>query len=480
VKGGSLPLWSGYPAAAALVAATIALLKLFGGLAESAVGLLLLLAVFLSAWIWQSGPGTFAAVLATLGYNFYFTEPRHTLTVADPRNVVALFVFLVSALLIGRLSALSRSRLRQVTSERRDLTSLTRLSEAFLADTNRETLLPVAADRLRAALQSDHVTILLADDRGELSVAGRTSEAPIRRDLAELAYRQGNSAAFPSQGPGTDIYLPIPVGVKRAGALVALGMQASERMAEGCAVLLGLAAERERFLRVAREAEKTRASDEMKSTLLAAVAHDLKTPVATARAAIENWRAHPGGSDARLAAEAIARLEKTIDQLMEVVRFDAGLARARLERVTCGEIVEAALSRFGEELHAHNLLVETPGGSTLVEVDPTQITEALGHGLENAARYSPAGSTVRVAAESDGDRTFLRVIDQGKGIPAADRERALERFVRLPGSGDVPGTGLGLAIARSLVRGNGGELTLGEAAGGGTVFEISLPRVVAE
>jgi two-component system sensor histidine kinase KdpD len=399
--------------------------------------------------------------------------------VADPRNVVALFVFLISALLIGRLSALSRSRLRQVTSERRDLAAMTRLSEAFLADTNREALLGVAADRLRAALQSDQVTILLGGNGGELAEAARTGDAPIRRDLADLAYRQGNSASFPSERSGTDIYLPVPVGLRRAGVLVALGMQASERMAEGCAVLLGLAAERERFLRVAREAEKTRASDEMKSTLLAAVAHDLKTPVATARAAVENWLAQPGGAEARLAAEAIARLEKTIDQLMEVVRFDAGLAQPLLERVSCGEIVEAALSRFGEELHAHNVLVETPAGSTVVEVDPTQITEALGHGLENAARYSPAGSTVKVAVESDGDHALLRVVDEGKGIPPADRERALERFVRLPGSGDVPGTGLGLAIARSLVRGNGGELTLGEAPGGGTVFEIALPLAPA-
>jgi two-component system sensor histidine kinase KdpD len=334
----------------------------------------------------------------------------------------------------------------------------------------------VAADRLRAALQSDHVTILLVDKSGELVEAARTGDAAIRRDLAELAFRQGNSASFPSEGSGTDIYLPIPVGVRRAGVLVARGMKASERMAEGCAVLLGLAVERERFLHVAREAEKTRASDEMKSTLLAAVAHDLKTPVATARAAVENWQAKPGGADARLAAEAIGRLEKTIDQLMEVVRFDAGLARPRVERVRCGEIVEAALSRFGEELHAHNLLVETPGASTPVDVDPPQITEALGHGLENAARYSPAGSAVRVTAESDANRAYLRVTDQGKGIPAADRERVLERFVRLPGSGDVPGTGLGLAIARSLVRSNGGELTLSEASGGGTMFEISLPR----
>src|SRR5262249_59610191 len=113
----------------------------------------------------------------------------------------------------------------------------------------------------------------------------------VREARAELAYRKGTSAAFPSDRGGPDISLPIPVGVQRAGVLVARGLLSSERMAEGCAVLLGLALERERFLRIARAAEEVKTSDQMKSTLLAALAHDLKTPVAAARGAIENWAA---------------------------------------------------------------------------------------------------------------------------------------------------------------------------------------------
>ena len=281
----------GYPASVLLVLATIGLLKLFPSLADSTVALLLLLAVFLSAWLWESGPGAVAAVAATLGFNFFFLPPQYTLTVEDPRNVAALVVFLISGLLIGRLSATSRERLRQVEAERSDLARMTRLSEAFLSDTNRESLLGVAASRLRDALTARHVSILLSGDHGELAAAAATSDEKIRNDLAELAYRQGNSAAFPSEQGGTDIYLPIPVGVQRAGVLVAHGLLSSERMAEGCAVLLGLALERERFLRIARAAEETKTSDQMKSTLLAALAHDLKTPVAAARGAIENWAA---------------------------------------------------------------------------------------------------------------------------------------------------------------------------------------------
>jgi two-component system sensor histidine kinase KdpD len=472
----------GYPASAAVVAATVAGLKLFPRLTDSTVALLLLLSVFLCAWVWESGPGVLAAILATAGFNYFFLPPVYTFTVEDPRNVAALVVFLVSGLLIGRLSSTNRERLRLVEAERADLVNLTRLSEAFLSDTTRESLLGIAADRLRGALQARHVSILLEDaaGSGRLVSSAATSPAAIREDLAELAFRQGNSADFPSELGGTDIYLPIPVGVHRAGVLVALGMASSERMAEGCAVLLGLAVERERFVRVAREAEATRASDQMKSTLLAALAHDLKTPVTAARGAVENWAREAGGSEgATLAVEELRALTRRIDQLMEVVRVDSGIVQPRREKVGYAAIVEAAIARFGDALSGHSLFVDVPPEDVTVEVDPTQLTEALGHGLENAGRYAPPGSAIRVMASQDGGRAYLRVADAGPGIPEEDRERVFERFVRLPDAGSVPGTGLGLSIARSLVEMNGGSLRVASSAEGGTLFEIDLPAAAA-
>jgi two-component system, OmpR family, sensor histidine kinase KdpD len=469
--------WVGYPGAVLLVLATIGVLKLFPAMADSSVALLLLLSVFLSAWIWESGPGALAAIVATLGFNFFFLPPVYTFTIEDPRNVAALFVFLVSGLLIGRLSAISRQRLRLVEAERSDLAHLTRLSQAFLSDTNRESLLGVAASRLQEALAARHVSILLADDKGNLSFAARTSEEPVRQDLADLAYRQGNSAAFPSDGEGTDIYLPIPVGVQRAGVLVARGLRSSERMAEGCAVLLGLALERERFLRMAREAEETKASDQMKSTLLAALAHDLKTPVAAARGAIENWAAESGPSaKSGLAVDQLQALTRRIGELMDVVRLDSGIARPQRERVTGAEIVEAAVARFGDALGRHALFVDTAPPGASLEVDPGQITEALGHGLENAARYSPAEAEIRVSVGVEDEDVLLRVADRGRGVSAEDRERVFERFVRLDAAQGIPGTGLGLSIARSLVQMNGGSLSLSQTPLGGTLFEIRLPR----
>jgi len=474
------PRWIGYPASVLVVAATIALLKLFPALTDSSIALLLLLAVFLCASVWQSGPGVVAALLATAGFNFFFLPPLYTFTIQDPRNVAALFVFLVSGLLIGRLSALSRRRLRLLEAERRDLIALTQLSQGFLSDTNRETLLGVAADRLRQALDCAQVGILLADEKGSLSQRIETAAIAYRDDIADLAFRQGNSASYPSDLGGTDIYLPIPVGLTRAGVLVARGLRSSERMAEACALLIGLAVERERFLRLAREAEGTRTSEQMKSTLLAQLAHDLKTPIAAARGAVENWEAVSGASEAaQMARSQLTALDRRVTELMDVVRLDSGAASPRPQRVGCGEIVEAAVARFGDALSGNTLFVDPPPPDLIVEVDPFQLTEALGHGLENAARYSPEGSRITVSVGANETEVHFRIADEGRGIPAADRDRVLERFVRLDDARDVPGSGLGLFIARSLVGLNGGRLRLGEAEGGGTLFEIALPLVRA-
>ena len=227
-----------------------------------------------------------------------------------PAYVVALVVFLLSALLTqsGRAAGL-----RLVEIER-DPGPMTRLSQAFLSDTNRESLLGIAADRLRDALGADHVSILLADEQQKLSQAAATSVADIRGDLTELAYRQGNSASFPSDQGGADIYLPIPVGVQRAGVLVARGLKSSERMAEGCAVLLGLALERERFLRLARAAEETRTNEEMKTTLLATLAHDLKTPSPRPAPPSRTGRRRRGPGGLALAVEQLRFLTRRIGE----------------------------------------------------------------------------------------------------------------------------------------------------------------------
>jgi two-component system, OmpR family, sensor histidine kinase KdpD len=476
-RDGPNPWWR-FAGSAVLVGAALGGLKLFPGLSDAAISLLLLLSVFLSAWLWESGPGVLAALLATLGLNYFVFPPLHSFWIEDRQNVAALVVFLISGLLIGRLSATARERLRLVEAERADLASLTQLSRAFVSDTLTDSLLEVTAERLSVALQARRVSIRLAGPGGLLLPAESRDDDEGDPRLADLAFRQGQVESVASPQGGRDLYLAIPIGVERAGVLILQGMRSSGRMAQGCAILVGLALERERLLRLELEAEETLASDRMKSTLLAALAHDLKTPVAAARAAIENWAEEAGSSEgSRLAVDEIRRLTRRIGELMDVVRVDSGVAQPRREIVTAAALVEAALARSADVLSANSLAVAVPAEDLRVQVDPSQITEALGHGLENAARYSPSGSEIAVSAAVSDTAVFLRVADRGPGVAPSDRDRVFERFVRLPATPAVPGTGLGLWIARSLVEMNGGRLTLGDSPTGGTLFEIELPAV---
>lgn len=475
-----IPRVSGYVAAVLFVAGSVGILKLFAGLTDAAQALLLLVAVFIVARLWESGPGVLAALLATLAFNFFFLPPLYTLTISDPRNVVALSVFLAAALIIGRLSALSRLRLRQLQDEQRDLAALVQLSQSFLSDTNRESLAGLLADRLRRALECRTAVLLLPDAEGRLEVASKSGPDAPRLDLAEIAFRQGNSASYPSALGGTDVYLPIPLGVARVGALAATGVVRGERLVEGCAALIGLSLERERFLKGARDTEVARARDEMKSTLLATLAHDLKTPVAGARAAVENWQATAGSSrEAVGAAEALDRLTRVIDDLLKVVRLEADVADPRAETVSCAAILEAALARFGGALESRNLFVDTPPTNLDVHVDPSQAAETVGLVIENAARYSPRDSEIRVALRRDAGDAIFEVSDRGPGIPREDRDRVFQKFVRLPSTSSRPGSGLGLYIARSLAELNGGSVTLSDSPAGGLTVRISYPEVAA-
>jgi signal transduction histidine kinase len=214
----------------------------------------------------------------------------------------------------------------------------------------------------------------------------------------------------------------------------------------------------------------------MKSTLLATLAHDLKTPLAGARASAENWERRAGPTpESREVGGSLDRLTRLVDDLLNVVRLESGTARPSRERVSCAAIAEAAVARFGAALDRHNLVVDVDVSAADVMADPAQVTEAVGMGLENAGRYAIPGSEVRFTVTRDGDQALFRVTDAGPGIAPADRDRALEKFGRLPRDGDIPGSGLGLYIARALTESNGGTFTLGTSASGGTAFEIRLP-----
>ncbi|HKC24590.1 MAG TPA: ATP-binding protein [Thermoanaerobaculia bacterium] len=465
--------WIGYAAALCVVGLVTWLLRLIPHLAESAADFLLLLVVFLVARVWETGPGLLAAVAATVVLRSYFVSSIQA--IGSGTQDIALLVFLFTALLVGRLSALSRERLRLLEAERRRIETVARLSQAFLAETSSTDFLPFAAERLRAALECDDVAVLLADG-GDLRLAAGSADV-VNRETADRVLSRRVGEATSLRSGARDMVLPLLVRDRAIGVLAARGAGAAFRVAEACALVLALAVEHDRSLRLAADAEAIRAREEMKSTLLAALGHDLKTPVAVARGALENWEGRAGAcEESRLAGRSIATLTRVVDELLTVIRLEAGVSGPKRERASCGEIVEAAVARVGDGLGGRRLEVEPVPPDFSVNADPAQIAEALGLGLENAFAHTPEHASVRVAVEDAEGELVFAVEDDGPGIPESERRRVTEKFMRLPRSRETPGTGLGLYIAKTLSEMNDGRLEIGTARAGGTRFAIALPK----
>jgi two-component system sensor histidine kinase KdpD len=467
----------GYPAAIVVLAATTLFLRLMPSLSTTSADLVLLLAVFLVARLWETGPGVTAALLGTAALRYYFVAPFHSFRLANAKDELSLLVFLVAALLVGRLSAQSRQRLERLEEERLRLATVAGLSQAFLADTGGQALVPLAADRLRSALACERVAILL-DEAGELRVATGNDD-PALRPAAERVRASGRAERIDRSGGAHDLVLPLLAGDRSVGVLVAAGSRADERVAEACAVVLALALEHDRTQRLATDAEAVQVREEMKSTLLATLGHDLKTPVSVAGGALENWEARAGAcEESRLASGSLATLGRVVDELLTVIRLEAGVGGPHKQRTSCGEIVDAAIARIADALDGRRLDVEPVHPGLEVVADPAQIAEALRLGLENAFAHTPRSASVRVAVEDMGRDVVFAVEDDGPGIPEPDRRRVLQKFVRLTGSRDTPGTGLGLYIAKTLSEMNDGRLEIGSAPSGGTRFAIALPGLV--
>ena len=426
--------WVGYPAAVLVVLATIGLLKLFPGLTDSSVALLLLLASFsrlgLAERAGSAGGGSRDARVQLL-------LPSSALHVHDRGSAQRR-----GALRLPRLGPPDRQALGALpappaSSSRRsarDLIALTQLSQGFLSDTNRESLLGVAADRLRQALGAEQVAILIADDeRGALEADRDRERRSARTSRSSPSGRATRRRSRRSSAARTSICRSPSACSARASSSRA-GCGRASAWPRPARLLLGLAVERERFLRLTRAAEETQTSEQMKSTLLAPLAHDLKTPVAAARAA----RSRTGRPQAaaprapRLAREQLTGLSRRVTELMDVVRLDSGLREPRRERVTAERSSRPPSPGSASRSRTHSLFLEPP---------PPDVPRRGRPGP--ADRGSRARSRERRAVLPRGDRRFTsRSSPSGRSSSCVSRTRGaasrrpianacFERFVRL-------------------------------------------------
>ena len=429
-----------------LVSAVVALLK--PHVPVLSLGALYVLAVLPVAIFWGTALAAIVSVASMLVFNWFFLPPYHSFNLQEGQNWLALAVYLAIAFAVGALAARARAR-RDDAEQRR--------AEAHA-------LAEAALDLLRGRTLDEELGRLAALTAGVLGVEGA------RLELGERPPGEGEQA------------LPVEVGL-RCVATLFLDEEATvdeavrRRFLPSLAALLAVVAERSGLEAEALEAEALRRSDALKTALLRAVSHDLRSPL-TAILASADALASPGLSlddGERLAlAEAIrseaARLDRVVGQLLDLSRLEAGAVEPHRELWHVDELVGQALAGLGDDAARVRLEVrpETPP----VEVDAAQIERVLANLIDNALHYSPSGSSVLVRAESGATELRLHVVDRGPGLPAEERDALFQPFRR--GSAGQVGSGLGLSIARGFAEANGGRLWAQDDPAGGHLV-LSLP-----
>ncbi|WP_159994996.1 sensor histidine kinase KdpD [Roseomonas sp. 18066] len=506
-----LPRWAGWLALPLLAGgATLLAFSLQGELPEAALGMLYLpVVVALAAWF---GPlqGAAGALLSFILWNFLFLEPRYTLTLASGQEVVGAAVFgLVSLLLSGTTGRLGRS----VRRGRARLTQLRRLMDFArrLAAAERVAeLLDTVAEEARRLVDGP-VCLLLPlheDPTGLLPVPpGAPPDLVLRvalpaeaePDEAALAAARWALQRGRPAGRDTDT-LPNagwqfrPLRTPR-GVLALLGLQVPRLEAEREATLdamldqAGLALERLQLLEHSARSAARAETEQLRSTLLASVGHDLRTPLTSVRGALETLRLSgdrlsPATRDdlLRAAEEESERLSRYLSNLLDLVRLEAGQVTARRETVEAAEIFAAAAARLGRQ-HGRPVALALPAAPLLLRSDASLLEQILSNLLDNALKFSGPSGTVRASLRREGAEALFTIEDDGPGIPAEDLPRIFDPFFRAARTDRVSaGTGLGLGIARGLAHVLGGRLApesprFRGAAGeqGGTRMTLHLP-----
>jgi two-component system sensor histidine kinase KdpD len=420
-----------------------------------------LLVVVAIATIGGALPAAVASVLAFVLLNWFFAPPIHTFTISNGRDVLALVAFLVVAGVISVLVDLATRRRNDAYRARGEARSLARM----------------AAVVLRA---SDPLPELVADLVSTFHLDGGAVLTPSKGGWHIDAAAGTHPPASPVDG---NIALALP----NDATLVLRGaeLRAEDReVFDAFATQLGVAIESRRLQLEAAGAAALAKANELRTALLAAVSHDLRTPLASIKTAATSLLSDDVSFDpsaTRALLETIDdesdRLNRLVGNLLDMSRLQTGALVVQARAVGLEEVVGSAISELGPA-PAPGIDVDVPDSLPPVEVDPVLLERALANIVANAVRHSPPGERVRIHAGAFDGHVELRVIDRGRGIPAAERERAFQPFQRLGDHPNGEGVGLGLAVARGFVEAMAGAVSVDDTPGGGCTVTINLPQAV--
>ncbi|GAB3967283.1 sensor histidine kinase KdpD [Actinoallomurus acanthiterrae] len=461
-------------AGAGLPLLTLLLASLRGQLSLPSDILLFLVAVVGVALAGGIYPALFAAVLGSMLLNYYFTPPLYKFTINQHENVLALVAYVLVGIAVSVVVEIAARRTREAARASADAELLSDLAGSVLrgwdADGRHHGALNDLLEHLRVTFALTSVTLLERRPEAPLT-PNRQRDPDCWRIIATVG---GEPTCTPDDG---DADIPVDDDL----ALVLRGRTPSatdRRVLEAFAAQAAVALRQQRLSEEAEQARPLAEADRLRTALLTAVSHDLRSPLASAKAAVESLRADDvSWSDEEqdelleTADESLVRLDRLVANLLDMSRLQAGALGVSAQPVAVQEIVPYAV----DELDAPDVRLQIPDDLTEALADPVLLERVLVNLISNAVHHSPPGEPVLITASAHAGHLELRVIDRGPGIPPADRDRVFQPFQRLGDRDNGTGVGLGLALSRGLVEAMDGTVTPEETPGGGLTMIVTLP-----
>lgn len=489
--------WQGYAGALGVeILATATAAAMFRHFELSNLIMVFLLATVVVAGRWGRGPGALSALLGVGVFDFFFVPPYWTLAVSDTQYLVTFTIMLVVGLVIGTLTARIREQVQAARRREQETGALYALGRDLGSTRGVEEICDQAARHIGEAFGVP-VCVLVPAAGETLRPVGHQAAAfhsgEEERAVADWVFRHRAPAGW-----GTDtlqgaaaLYLPLAAAEQVLGVLAlnrqpeAGGIPPGKRpLLEAFSNQLALALQREHHAREAEQHKLRVEAEQLQSALLGAVSHDLRTPLASitgsASALLHSGREMEPGTRRDLTQaifDEAGRLGRLVSNLLDMGRLGSGTLQLRLEPQPLDEIAGAAIQEMGGRLENHPLEIDFPDTLPLINADGVLVQRVFVNLLENAVRYTPAGTPLLVAARAEAGLARVQVADRGPGLEPGEEERIFEKFRRGGAARDGRGSGLGLAICRGIVEAHGGGIVARRREGGGAEFEFTLPLV---
>jgi two-component system sensor histidine kinase KdpD len=456
-----------------------------------------LIAVMLIALKLGRGPAIFASVASFLSFNFVFAEPRFSLALDDPQFILTIFFFLIAAIIVSNLASRVQTQVDSAKLSARRTSNLYEFSRKIAAAATRDDVLWAVVHHVAATIHGK--SLVLQPIEGRLSIAaGYPPEDQIDdKDsaAADWAWANGKPAGRGSTTLPTSNWLFMPLRTAR-GPVGILGIQMEgqdflgpedSRLLETLADQAAVAIERTSLVADVEAARLAAETERLRSALLSSLSHDLRTPLVSilgASTSLIKYQDDLSKGDRNELAHTIQdeaeRLNRFVQNLLDMTRLGSGSMKPNADWADLSDIVRAAVERAAKLLKRRQVRIDIDPAIPLLNVDSVLVQQVFFNLLDNACKYSPAGSTVTIWARAKQDQVLIEVCDQGAGIPEADREKVFDMFYRVQAvDKQSAGTGLGLAICRGIIEAHGGSIKAEPGLNGaGTCVVIALPKHV--